>query len=87
YDKPAEELAKQYKNERMIFGLTAPFVPATASDAELAAAAEALVEEFYDVKVMFGYFVMSMEPDAPQMHPDYATAVYEASRNAYANEE
>ncbi|MCL2137566.1 MAG: hypothetical protein FWH40_08660 [Coriobacteriia bacterium] len=87
YDKPAPELAKQYKDERMIFGLTAPLVPDTASDAEVSAAAEALVEEFYDCNVMFSFFVMSFDPDAPRMHPDYSNAVYEASRKAFQNED
>jgi len=87
YDKPAPELAKQFKNDQLIFGLTAPLVPDTVSDAELKTAAEALVEEFYDCNVMFGYFVFSFDPDAPRMHPDYGQAVYEASRIAYQNED
>jgi len=81
YDAPA--LVKQYKNERMIFGITAPLVPDTASDAEIRAAAEALVEEYIDCNVMFSFFFMSQNPDAPRMHPDFQHAVYEASRIAF----
>ncbi|MCL2632250.1 MAG: hypothetical protein FWD45_04075 [Coriobacteriia bacterium] len=85
YDAPA--LAKQYKDANMIFGLTAPLVPDTASDSEVRAAAEALVEEYKDCKVMFSFFIMSADPDAPKMHPDFANAVYEASRVAFQGEE
>jgi len=85
YDAPA--LVKKYKNDRLIIGLNAPLVPDTVSDAELTAAAEALVEEYYDCNVMFSFFVMSFDPDAPRMHPDFQKAVYEASRIAFENED
>ncbi|MCL1804333.1 MAG: hypothetical protein FWG30_12015 [Eubacteriaceae bacterium] len=87
YDIPAPDLAKKYKNDKIIFGLTAPLVPDTVSDAELRQAASDLVEEFSDCNVMFSYFIMNMDPNAPRMHPDYAKAVYEASRIAYQDEE
>jgi len=87
YEIPAPDMAKMYKNENMMFGLTAPFVASTVSDAELRTAAEALVEEYKDCKVAFSFFVMSFDPDAPQMHPDYGQAVYEASRIAFQNED
>lgn len=85
YDAPA--LIKQHKNDRLIFGYSVPMVPETVSDAELRAAAEALVEEYIDCNVMFSFPSMSMNPDAPKMHPDYPKAVYEASRIAYQNED
>lgn len=80
-----EALVKKYKDERFIFGITAPPVTPDFTEDEMRAAAKAFVEEYKDCKILVSFF--SMAADFPGYHPGFQDAVYEYSRIAFQDED
>ena len=83
YDTGA--LVKQYKNENLVFGMSAPEVTPDYTEAAMRQAAKDFVDEYKDCKIMVSYF--SMDPEFPGYHPGFQAAVYEYSRLAYQDED
>jgi uroporphyrinogen-III decarboxylase len=83
YDTDA--IVKQYKNERLIFGISGPDIDINASEEEMRAAAKAFVDEYKDCNITVSYF--KMDPEWPGYHPGLQDAVYEYSRIAFQDAE
>jgi hypothetical protein len=82
YDVP--KIVKQYKNERFVWGMTAPDITVNFSDDEMRAAVQAFIDEFAGCNYTLSF--MNMDPDFPGYHPKLKETFYELSRLANQDE-
>jgi len=73
-------LAKEYKDEKFLFGIGVPALPEGTSDEDARQAAKDFVEEVKDLHV--GLFSMG-----PSGNPNFSAYIYQYAREAYAAEE
>ncbi|MDR2956785.1 MAG: hypothetical protein LBU61_01200 [Coriobacteriales bacterium] len=79
YDTGA--IVKKYKDQRFVWGITAPLITPDYSEADMRQAAKDFVEEYKDCNIMVSFF--SMDEGFPGFHPGFQNAVYEYSRIAF----